>query len=189
LIAKILTILLAMAGGKLPCCPTKLEYLTIGYLWSEGLIESKDEIKEIKLDKETRVARVKTEGAVNVPSKPLIASGGGRSITAFSAQGCVQSHKQKSQPPRSSPGWNELKQEYPHAKVVVHPECLPGVIAIADEVLSTDGLCRYASRSEVREIIVGTESRIIHRLRKENPGKKFIPASEQATCPNMKSTA
>ena len=80
----------------------------------------------------------------------------------------------------------ELKQEYPQAKVVVHPECRPEVIALADEVLSTGGMCRYAQRDEVREMIVGTEMGIIHRLKKENPGKRFIPVSEQAICPNMK---
>jgi len=80
----------------------------------------------------------------------------------------------------------ELKQEYPRAKVVVHPECRPEVIALADEVLSTGGMCRYARRDEVLEMVVGTELGIIHRLRKENPGKRFIPVSEQAICPNMK---
>jgi len=80
----------------------------------------------------------------------------------------------------------ELKREYPQAKVVVHPECRPEVIALADEVLSTSGMCRYARRDEVREMVVGTEMGIIHRLRKENPGKRFIPVSEQAICPNMK---
>jgi len=79
-----------------------------------------------------------------------------------------------------------LKLEYPQAKAVVHPECRPEVITLADEVLSTSGLCRYASRSEVKEMIVGTEIGITHKLKKENPGKKFIPASEQAICPNMK---
>ena len=80
----------------------------------------------------------------------------------------------------------ELKQEYPQAKVVIHPECRPEVIALADEVLSTSGMCRYAQRDEVREMVVGTEMGIIHRLKKENPGKRFIPVSEQAICPNMK---
>jgi len=80
----------------------------------------------------------------------------------------------------------ELKQEYPQAKVIVHPECRPEVIALADEVLSTGGMCRYAQRDEIREMVVGTEQGIIHRLRKENPGKRFIPVSEQAICPNMK---
>ncbi|MBL7209119.1 MAG: quinolinate synthase NadA [Dehalococcoidia bacterium] len=78
-----------------------------------------------------------------------------------------------------------LKQEYPKAKVVVHPECKPEVIALADEVLSTGGMLRFA-RSGVEEMIVGTEIGIIHRLKKENPGKRFIPVSEQALCPNMK---
>jgi len=79
-----------------------------------------------------------------------------------------------------------LKQEYPKAKVVVHPECRPEVIALADEVASTGGIIRYARREDVREMIVGTEIGIIHRLKKENPDKKFIPVSEQAVCPNMK---
>jgi len=79
-----------------------------------------------------------------------------------------------------------LKQEHPAAKVVVHPECRPEVIALADEVLSTGGICRFAARTEAEEVIVGTELGIIHRLRKENPDKRFIPASEQAVCPRMK---
>ncbi len=80
----------------------------------------------------------------------------------------------------------DLKKDYPQAKVAVHPECRPEVIALADEVLSTGGICRYARREDVTQMIVGTEIGIIHRLRKENPGKKFIPASEQAVCPRMK---
>ena len=79
-----------------------------------------------------------------------------------------------------------LKQDYPQAKVVVHPECKPEVIALADEVLSTSGMCRFAQRTEAKEIIVGTEIGILHRLKKENPKKRFIPASEQAICPDMK---
>lgn len=81
-----------------------------------------------------------------------------------------------------------LKEEYPQAKVVVHPECRPEVIALADEVLSTGGIIRFARETEAKEIIVGTEIGILHRLRKENPDKKFIPASEQAICPRMKLT-
>ena len=81
---------------------------------------------------------------------------------------------------------SSLRQEYPRASLVVHPECRPEVIALADEVLSTGGMCRYAHREDVREMIVGTEIGMVHRLNKENPGKRFIPASEQAICPNMK---
>jgi quinolinate synthase len=80
----------------------------------------------------------------------------------------------------------KLRNEYPEAKVVVHPECRPDVIALADEVLSTSGMVRFAGREDVQQMIVGTEIGIIHRLKKENPGKRFIPISEQAVCPNMK---
>jgi len=79
-----------------------------------------------------------------------------------------------------------LKQDYPQAKVVIHPECKPEVIALADEVLSTSGMRRFARRTEAKQIIVGTEIGILHRLKKENPGKRFIPASEPAVCPTMK---
>jgi quinolinate synthase len=78
------------------------------------------------------------------------------------------------------------KQEHPQAKVVVHPECRPEVIALADEAASTSGIIRYAGREDVSELIVGTEMGIIHRLAKENPGKKFIQVSENAICPDMK---
>ena len=78
------------------------------------------------------------------------------------------------------------KREYPQAKAIVHPECRPEVIALADEVLSTGGMCRFARETDAKEIIVGTEIGIIYRMEKENPGKKFIPASEKGVCPNMK---
>ena len=78
------------------------------------------------------------------------------------------------------------KKDYPEAHVVVHPECRPDVIALANEALSTSGIVRYAAQDDVNELIVGTEVEILHRLKKENPGKKFVPASERAVCPNMK---
>ena len=80
------------------------------------------------------------------------------------------------------------KKARPKAKVIVHPECTPPVIQLADKVLSTEGICKYARASNASEIIVGTEIGILHRLQKENPEKKFYPASEQAICPNMKLT-
>ena len=81
---------------------------------------------------------------------------------------------------------HRLRKMYPGAEVMVHPECRPEVVAIADFVLSTGGMIRHARSSQAAEIIVGTEIGLIHRLRKENPDKVFIPVSEQAVCPNMK---
>ena len=79
-----------------------------------------------------------------------------------------------------------LKTQYPQAKVVVHPECRPEVIALADAVLSTSGILRFARETDAQEIIVGTEIGILHPLRKQNPEKKFFPASDEAVCHRMK---
>jgi quinolinate synthase len=80
----------------------------------------------------------------------------------------------------------QRKKEHPGVKVVVHPECRPDTIALADEALSTSGMARYAARPDIKELIIGTEIEILHRLHKENPGKKFYPVSNKVVCPNMK---
>lgn len=80
------------------------------------------------------------------------------------------------------------KNLHPRAKVMVHPECRPEVVAAADAVFSTSGMIKYAKESSDREFIVGTESGIMHQLHKECPGKEFYMASNKLVCPNMKST-
>ncbi len=80
------------------------------------------------------------------------------------------------------------RKAHPEAKVIVHPECTPQVIKLADEALSTSGMCKYAKLSSASEIIVGTEPGMLYRLRKENPKKKFYPLSTQAICQDMKLT-
>lgn len=80
------------------------------------------------------------------------------------------------------------KRFHPFAKVMVHPECLPAAVALADAVCSTSKMCQYAQETDAKEIIVGTEVGLIYRLKKDNPTKEFYPASEAAVCPNMKRT-
>ncbi len=80
----------------------------------------------------------------------------------------------------------EMTGKHPQAEVVVHPECIPPVIDLADQVASTTGICSYAKETKARELIIGTEVGILHRLKKENPDKVFYPASDLAICPNMK---
>ncbi|HTY13129.1 MAG TPA: quinolinate synthase NadA [Candidatus Omnitrophota bacterium] len=82
----------------------------------------------------------------------------------------------------------KLREEHPKAAVIVHPECRPEVIAEADAALSTEGMIEYSKKSKAKEIIVGTEIGMLHRLKKEVPGKTFYPASRLAVCPNMKLT-
>jgi quinolinate synthase len=79
-------------------------------------------------------------------------------------------------------------RKHPEAKVLVHPECVPEVIALADEALSTGRMCKYVKDSLDKEFIIGTETGIIYRLSQDNPDKKFFPATELAVCPNMKRT-
>jgi len=82
----------------------------------------------------------------------------------------------------------KAKAAHPEALLIVHPECRPEVVAMADAVLSTSGMYGYCRRSPAREFIVGTEMGILYRLRKENPDKKFRLASRALICPNMKIT-
>lgn len=80
------------------------------------------------------------------------------------------------------------KRFHPQAKVVVHPECVPQVVLLADAVLSTSKIVQFAKETNAKEIIIGTEVGLIYRLKKDNPMKEFYPASERAVCPNMKRT-
>ncbi|MBO6168275.1 MAG: quinolinate synthase NadA [Kiritimatiellae bacterium] len=82
----------------------------------------------------------------------------------------------------------DMRTAHPGAPVLVHPECAKEVRDAADFALSTGGMCHFARQSEAREIIVGTETGILHRLCKENPGKVFYPVNERMICPNMKKT-
>lgn len=79
-------------------------------------------------------------------------------------------------------------RNHPKAKVIAHPECRPEVIALADETLSTGKTCEYVKKSEAKEFVIATEVGLVYRLQKDNPEKKFYPASELAVCPNMKRT-
>ena len=68
-----------------------------------------------------------------------------------------------------------IREEYPHAPVVAHPECTYAVRLLADEVCSTEKMVTFCKNSPAREIIVVTEAGMLHRLKKEIPDKTFIP--------------
>ena len=80
----------------------------------------------------------------------------------------------------------EKRNLHPEAEVWVHPECLPEVIDLADKALSTGKMVQEARKTKKKEIIIGTESGIIYRMKKENPTKNFYPARDVAFCFNMK---
>ena len=78
---------------------------------------------------------------------------------------------------------NRIRAQYPGAPVVAHPECTYAVRMLADEVCSTEKMITFCKQSPANEIIVVTEVGLLHRLRKEIPGKVFIPGpTENCFC-------
>jgi len=85
-------------------------------------------------------------------------------------------------------GIYKLKEKHPEAKILVHPECRIEVQEIADAICSTSQMITYAKNSPDKQFIICTEIGLLHRLKKENPEKEFIPGNPNALCPNMKLT-
>jgi quinolinate synthase len=81
---------------------------------------------------------------------------------------------------------NAARRAHPEAVFMAHPECRPEILDAADVVTSTSGMLRYARESNAGAFIVGTEVGLLHPLRKENPEKRFYPASEKMLCGDMK---
>ena len=80
------------------------------------------------------------------------------------------------------------RQRYPQAKVLVHPECRPEVIELADAALSTSQMLRYAKGGNAKIFLIGTEEGMLYPLRKQNPDKEFHLISNSLICPDMKKT-
>ncbi len=85
----------------------------------------------------------------------------------------------------------KLKERYPEAKILAHPECEEVILELADYIGSTTGILNYATSSASRQFIVATEAGILHQMQKDNPGKEFIPAPPNNNCacndcPHMK---
>jgi quinolinate synthase len=85
----------------------------------------------------------------------------------------------------------KLKERYPNAKILAHPECEDAILATADYIGSTTGILKYATNSDAKEFIVATEPGIMHQMQKDNPDKVFMPAPPNNNCacndcPHMK---
>ncbi len=118
-----------------------------------------------------------------VPDKNLgryVARQSGRTMDIW--EGCCPIHDQL-----STDDVLKVKSEHPEALVLVHPECRPEVVELADHVASTTGMLRFARESQNKEFIVATENGILHQLNKQCPGKSFYPASDKLVCQDMKS--
>jgi quinolinate synthase len=80
----------------------------------------------------------------------------------------------------------QARAAHPQAVFLAHPECRPQVLQMADVVASTSGMLRHVIQAKEKEFIIGTESGILHPMRKAAPDKKFYPASNKMICKNMK---
>ncbi|MCK9156961.1 MAG: quinolinate synthase NadA [Paludibacteraceae bacterium] len=80
------------------------------------------------------------------------------------------------------------KQQHPEALFLVHPECKPEVVQLADFVGSTTAIMEYAVKSDKKEFLIGTENSIAEQLAYDCPDKHFYPISKQMLCPNMRLT-
>ena len=80
----------------------------------------------------------------------------------------------------------KARKAHPGALLLVHPECRMEVLEDADYIGSTSGIIEYASESNAKEFIIGTEPGVMYELERRNPGKKFYPLVEGKVCPDMK---
>ncbi len=82
----------------------------------------------------------------------------------------------------------KAKEAHPNALFLVHPECKPSVVELADYVGSTTGIMNFAKESDHDEFIIGTENNIAVHLSNECPEKKFYTVTDTFVCPNMRYT-
>ena len=80
----------------------------------------------------------------------------------------------------------EIKSLKPGVEFLVHPECPAEIVALADYVGSTKGIIEYATKSDKKEFIIGTENGVIWELQEKNPDKKFYVLPGGQTCASMK---
>ncbi len=80
----------------------------------------------------------------------------------------------------------KAKEAHPDAPVLVHPECTPDVVGMADYIGSTSGIIDFATANEAREFIICTEMGVLYELKQKNPGKRFYSVGHRQFCPNMK---
>lgn len=80
----------------------------------------------------------------------------------------------------------KIKEKYPQALILAHPECHQEIIKLADYIGSTTGIMKFAQESNKKSFIIVTEKGVVERLQRDCPEKEFILASEKLVCQNMK---
>lgn len=96
---------------------------------------------------------------------------------------CITHHKIKAE------DVVKIKQLYKDSLLLVHPECKPEIVELADFAGSTKQIIDYATESKHEKFIIGTEMGVLFKLKKQNPNKTFYLMSQGLLCPNMKKTS
>lgn len=82
----------------------------------------------------------------------------------------------------------EAREKYPHAKILIHPECKPAVSSLGDYIGSTSGIIDYVKNSTEKQFVIVTEKGVADRLKRDYPDKEFILISQNMLCESMKLT-
>ena len=80
------------------------------------------------------------------------------------------------------------RKQHPKAEILMHPECHPSIVALADFVGSTTEIMSYAEKGTNSEYVIGTENSIVEHLQFKCPDKSFFPLSKDCVCHNMSAT-
>ena len=156
--------------------------VVVSYINTSAAVKAVSDVICTSANAKTIVQRIDAEEIIFVPDKNL-----GRYVQRFTDKkvilwkGYCPTHDNF-----TLEELERVKSQHPHALVMVHPECRPEVIDHADETLSTGQMVSFVRKTDKKEIIVGTEAGMLHRLKKEAPHIQFIPASEHFICPDMK---
>lgn len=156
--------------------------VVVTYINSTALIKAESDICCTSANAVKIVQRVNAKKIIFVPDKNL-----GSYVQRFTDKeiilwkGFCPTHEKF-----SLEDLQKIKKLHPDAIVMVHPECRPEVVEMADEVLSTGGMFKFIQNTRHKKIIVGTEQGMIHKLKSIAPDKEYIPASDSFYCPNMK---
>lgn len=130
------------------------------------------------------VAGLDADKILFVPDRNLgryVAKRTGKNIISY--DGCCPVHDQV-----TAETVTKAKQQFPNAKVIVHPECKEEVVDLADFALSTGQMCELVQNTDIKEFIVGTECGIIYKLQEIAPDLTFHHLTPDLLCKDMKMT-
>lgn len=156
----------------------------VTYINSSAVVKSMSDVCVTSANAVEVVNSLKQEEVIFTPDQNLahfVAGKTDKTIIPWSGY-CITHHRV------SVEDVQRARKIHPEAVVIVHPECRPEVVELADQAMGTGGMISFARETAKKEFIVGTEMGMLHRLRMECPEKQFYLLSQGLICSNMKYT-